>query len=107
MLLKEIVQGIKLVKGYDISILDFKTRSNFICDYFVICNGNSCNQVFSIFQHIEKFIMKKLNIKPYHIEGLKNKKWILIDYESIVVHIFQKEVRLYYNIENVWNHNNL
>ncbi len=94
-----------MVKGEDISIINLKNKKNFICDYFVLCNGNTHNQVYAISQSIEKITMKQLQEKPWHIEGLKSKKWILVDYISIVVHIFQKEVRLYYNIENLWNQN--
>ncbi|WP_185868866.1 ribosome silencing factor [Blattabacterium cuenoti] len=105
MLLKKIIEGIQMVKGKDISIINLKNRKNFICDYFVICNGDSYNQIYAISQSIENTIFQKLQEKPWHIEGLKSKKWILVDYISIVVHIFQKESRLYYNIENLWNQN--
>ncbi len=92
-----------MVKGENISVINLKNRENFICDYFVICDGNSRNQIFAISQSIKKNTIKKLKKKPWHVEGLINKEWILIDYISIVVHIFQKKVRLYYNIENIWN----
>ncbi|WP_185869908.1 ribosome silencing factor [Blattabacterium cuenoti] len=94
-----------MVKGEDISILNLKNRDNFICDYFVICNGSSHNQVYAISQSIKKIIIRKLKKKPWHIEGLKNREWILVDYISIVVHIFQKKIRLHYDIENLWNQN--
>ncbi|WP_185866415.1 ribosome silencing factor [Blattabacterium cuenoti] len=103
MLLKKIIEGIQMVKGEDISVLNF--RNNFVCDYFVVCNGESQNQVYAIYRSIEKITMKELKEKPWHIEGLKNREWILIDYVSIVVHVFQKKVRLYYNIENIWKKN--
>ncbi|WP_185862536.1 ribosome silencing factor [Blattabacterium cuenoti] len=102
MLLKNIIEGIQMVKGKDISVLNLKNRNNFVCDYFVVCNGESQNQVYAIYRSIEKITLEKLKEKPWHTEGLKNREWILIDYVSIVVHIFQKQVRLYYNIENIW-----
>ncbi|WP_185873687.1 ribosome silencing factor [Blattabacterium cuenoti] len=105
MLLKKIIEGIKIVKGQNISILDLKNRNNFICDYFIICEGKSQNQVYAIFQSIEKTTIKTLNQTPWHIEGIKNGEWILIDYISIVVHIFQTKIRLHYNIENLWKKN--
>ncbi len=92
-----------MVKGENISIINLKDRRNFICDYFVICNGDSNNQVYAIFQSIEKITIEKFQKKPWHIEGLKNKEWILVDYISIVVHIFQKKLRLHYDIENLWS----
>ncbi len=92
-----------MVKGKDISILNFKNRKNFVCDYFVICDGKSKSQVYAISRSIEKMTIEKLKEKPWHIEGSENGEWILIDYVSIVVHIFQKKLRLYYNLENIWN----
>ncbi|WP_185865846.1 ribosome silencing factor [Blattabacterium cuenoti] len=103
MLLKKIIEGIQMVKGKDISVINLKNRENFICDYFVICNGDSHNQVYAISQSIERTTIKQLKKKPWHIEGLKKREWILVDYVSIVVHIFQKEVRSHYNIEILWN----
>ncbi|WP_185881743.1 ribosome silencing factor [Blattabacterium cuenoti] len=105
MLLKKIIEGIQMVKGKDISVLNLKNRNNFVCDYFVVCNGESQNQVYAIYRSIEKITLEKLKEKPWHIEGVKNREWILIDYVSIVVHVFQKQVRLYYNIENIWAKN--
>ncbi len=94
-----------MVKGKNISIINLKNRENFICDYFVICNGNSHNQVYAISQSIERTTIKQLQKKPWHIEGLKMREWVLVDYISIVVHVFQKEVRLHYDIESLWNQN--
>ncbi|WP_185854651.1 ribosome silencing factor [Blattabacterium cuenoti] len=105
MLLKKIIEGIQMVNGEDISVLNLKNRNNFVCDYFIVCNGESQNQVYAIYRSIEKITVEKLKKRPWHIEGLKNREWILIDYVSIVVHVFQKRVRLYYNIENIWTKN--
>ncbi|WP_185864875.1 ribosome silencing factor [Blattabacterium cuenoti] len=103
MFLKKIIKGIQEVKGENISILNFKKKENLIYDYFVICDGKSRNQVYAIFQSIEKIIKNEFKQMPRHIEGLKNKNWILVDYINIVIHIFQKEFRSYYNIEGIWN----
>ncbi|WP_185852608.1 ribosome silencing factor [Blattabacterium cuenoti] len=105
MLLKKIIEGIQMVKGENISVFNLKNRNNFVCDYFVVCNGESKNQVYAICRSIEKITIEKLKEKPWHIEGLKNREWILIDYVSIVVHVFQKRARFYYNIENIWTKN--
>ncbi|AWU43661.1 ribosome silencing factor [Blattabacterium sp. (Cryptocercus kyebangensis)] len=103
MLLNKIIEGIEMVKEKDISVLNLKNRNNFICDYFVICDGKSKSQVYAIYRSIEKITIEKLKEKPWHIEGSENGEWILIDYVSIVVHIFKKELRLYYNLESIWN----
>lgn len=106
-LLKIIIEGIKIVKGKDISIISLKDRDNFICDYFIICSGKSENQVHALYQSIEKIVYNKLKKNPYHIEGIKNRKWILVDYVSVVAHIFLEEIRVYYDIENLWKKNNI
>ncbi|WP_185873150.1 ribosome silencing factor [Blattabacterium cuenoti] len=102
MLLEKIIKGIQLVKGENVSIINLKCKNNFICDYFIICNGNSKNQVDAIYKSVERVTKNELKIKPWHIEGLKNKEWILVDYVTVVVHIFIEEKRFYYDIENLW-----
>jgi ribosome-associated protein len=106
-LLKKIIKGIKKVKAKNITILDLRNNKYAICDYFVICNGDSYRQVSSICFSIEKIIKKELRENPFHIEGLKNAKWILIDYITIVVHIFQSKIRKYYNIEKLWKNSKI
>ncbi len=91
-----------MVKGKNITILNLKQKLNFSCDYFIICSGESKNQVYAIFQSIKNYIIKKFKTSPWHVEGIKNQEWILIDYTTIVVHIFQDKIRSYYNLENLW-----
>jgi len=74
--------------------------SNF-CDYFVICNGASDRRVRAIAQGIDEGLEKN-NIKTGHIEGIKEALWILLDIGDIIVHIFDKEVRDFYNLEYLW-----
>ncbi len=101
-LLANIIKGIEEVKGNDIDILDLREIDNASCDYFVICNGNSNTQVNAIVNSIQKTVSKSIKDKPWHIEGSDNAEWVLMDYVNIVVHIFQKHIREYYNIENLW-----
>ncbi|MCL9769266.1 ribosome silencing factor [Flavobacterium sp. HXWNR69] len=101
-LLALIIKGIEDVKGNDISILDLREIENTVCDYFVICSGNSNTQVNAIAGSIQKVVSKELKEKPWHVEGEQNGEWILMDYVSIVVHVFQKHIREYYNIESLW-----
>jgi ribosome-associated protein len=72
------------------------------CDYFIICSGSSNTQVTAIVNSIQKNVSKKIREKPYHIEGLENAQWVLIDYINLVVHVFQDEIREYYDIEELW-----
>ena len=101
-LLTSIIKGIEEVKGNNIDILDLRSIDTAVCDYFVICNGTSNTQVNAIVNSIQKTVSKELKDKPWHIEGTDNAEWVLMDYVSIVVHIFQKEIREYYNIEGLW-----
>ena len=101
-LISNIIEGIENVKGEEINILDLRTIENVACKYFIICTGNSSTQVNAITGSIKKCVSKELSEKPWHIEGLDNCKWVLIDYVDIVVHVFNKETREYYNIEELW-----
>ena len=101
-LLTEIISGIENIKGEDINKLDLREIDNTPCDYFVICSGNSNTQVSAIVNSIQKTVSKALHEKPYHTEGLEVAEWVLIDYVDIVVHVFQKKTRDYYNIEELW-----
>ena len=101
-LLANIIKGIEDVKGNDIDILDLRAIDNTVCDYFVICNGSSNTQVNAIANSVQKVVSKELKDKPWHVEGSENAEWILMDYVSIVVHVFQKQIREYYNIESLW-----
>ena len=101
-LLANILNGIEDVKGNDIEILDLRAIETAVCDYFVICNGTSNTQVNAIVNSIQKVVSKELKDKPWHVEGTDNAEWVLMDYVSIVVHVFQKEIREYYNIEGLW-----
>ncbi|WP_353169244.1 ribosome silencing factor [Flavobacterium sp.] len=101
-LLASIIKGIEDVKGLDIDILDLREIENSVCDYFVICNGNSNTQVNAIVSSVQKGVSKELKDKPWHIEGTDVGEWVLMDYVSVVVHVFQKHIREYYNIESLW-----
>lgn len=101
-LLANIIKGIEEVKGNDIDILDLRAIDNTVCDYFVICNGTSNTQVNAIVHSIQKVVSKELKDKPWHVEGTENGEWVLMDYVNIVVHVFQKHIREYYNIESLW-----
>ena len=101
-LLANIIKGIEEVKGENIDILDLREIDNTVCDYFVICNGNSNTQVNAIVGSVQKVVSKELKEKPWHVEGEQNGEWVLMDYVSIVVHVFQKHIREYYNIESLW-----
>ena len=100
LLVKKITGLIKERKGYDIYIIDVKTLSS-LTDYFIICTSDSSPQTRAICNHIKKELSKK-KIKPLQIEGFEHLEWILVDYCDVVIHIFKKETRKFYNIERLW-----
>ncbi|TXK71192.1 ribosome silencing factor [Mesonia sp. HuA40] len=102
LLLTHIIKGIEDVKGNDIVLMDLREIENTVCDYFVICSGNSNTQANAIVNSIQKVVSKSLKDKPWHIEGTDNAEWILMDYVDIVVHVFQKQTREFYDIESLW-----
>ena len=73
-----------------------------LTDYFIICSSDSEPKTKAIMNHIKDKIHEKYNIKPLHLEGIENFEWVLLDYVNIVVNIFNKEKREYYNIERLW-----
>ncbi|MCP4975610.1 MAG: ribosome silencing factor [Maribacter sp.] len=97
-----ILQGIEEVKGHDTNILDLREIENTVCDYFIICNGTSNTHVNAIVGSIQKTVSKASKDKPWHVEGEDNAEWVLMDYVNVVVHVFQKQIREYYDIEGLW-----
>ena len=96
----EIARVINEKKGQNIKVLDIQSLST-IADYFVIANGTSTRQVKALVDIIEDR-MKEIGIDIHHKEGYHNGRWILIDFLSVIVHIFLEEERDFYNIDRVW-----
>lgn len=101
-LITTIISGIEEVKGKEITLLDLREIENTVCDYFIVCEGTSNTQVSAIVNSIQKQVSKSLKDKPWHVEGMDNQEWVLIDYVNVVVHVFQKHIRDYYDIESLW-----
>lgn len=96
------IKGIMEKKGKNIVRLNLKNISNSVCNYFIICEGDSSTQVSAIADSVEDTVRKETNERPYHSEGFENSEWILIDYVDVVVHVFQPEIRMFYNLEKLW-----
>ncbi|NDI33774.1 ribosome silencing factor [Chengkuizengella sediminis] len=88
-------------KGHNITSLDIKEIS-LIADYFVICHGNSEPQVKAIAEEVKKNV-EKSNGSIKRIEGYDTARWVLIDIGDVIVHVFHREDREYYNIERLWS----
>jgi len=102
LLITEIIQGIEEVKGENITILDLRELENTVCEYFIICDGTSNTQVNAISGSVQKIVGKNAQEKPWHVERDNLSEWILVDYVHVVVHIFQKQVREFYALEELW-----
>jgi ribosome-associated protein len=97
-----IVEGMQENKAKDIVVLDLREISNSVCDYFVICSGESSTQVDGISSSVTRFTRKELKEKPWHIEGKTTNEWVLLDYVNVVAHIFYKDARPFYDLEDLW-----
>ena len=87
-------------KAEEVTILDLKGLSA-ACDYFVLCSGGSEQQVQAIADHIAAKLRER-GQPPWHVEGRTHRRWILLDFVDVVVHVFHRETRQYYMIERLW-----
>jgi len=87
-------------KGFNVLKVDLRNLVTFT-DYFVICSADSDTQVKAIADQIDK-VLSDDGIRCWHREGLKALSWVLLDYVDVVVHIFKKEARDFYNLEKLW-----
>lgn len=87
-------------KGQDIKIIDIHNVS-VIADYFVIASGTNSNQVQAIVDNVEEQL-GRAGFEAKQIEGNRNSSWILMDYGDVIVHVFDEENRLFYDLERIW-----
>ena len=99
-LFKSIIHAIKEKKGDNVVSLDLKKIDEAVADFFILCEARSNIQVKAIADSIEEVVRTECDEKPYHIEH--GDAWTLLDYVNIVVHIFQHEQRMFYNLESLW-----
>ncbi len=101
-ILEGVLEGIKKIKGKEIAIVDLNTINHTECGYFVICHGTSTTQSNSIALSVEETVKELTGVNAWHKDGYRNSIWILLDYGDIMVHVFQKEYRDFYNLEGLW-----
>lgn len=101
-LINAILEGIQRVKGMGIVKIDLTKINHSECNYFIICHGNSNTQVDAIAHSVEDTVEEMIGEKAWHKDGYENSIWILLDYADIMVHVFQKASREFYDIENLW-----
>lgn len=86
-------QDIKIIKIDDLTV---------VTDYIVIATGTSTTQVKSLADEVDFMVNKELGIAPARVEGYESKNWILLDYETVIVHVFHPQAREYYNLDKLW-----
>ena len=97
-----IIEAIREKKGKEIVTINLSKIENSICDCFIICHGDSYTQVDAITESVERKLKNVAGLRAHHIEGLQNSQWVLMDFFDILVHVFQKDFRTFYNLEELW-----
>ncbi|MCH2231037.1 MAG: ribosome silencing factor [Crocinitomicaceae bacterium] len=97
-----IVEGMQENKAHDIVVLDLREIDSAVCDFFVICSGESSTQVDGISSSVLRHTRKEIGEKPYRTEGKKNSEWVLMDFVSVVAHVFYKDTREFFDLEDLW-----
>lgn len=101
-LIAQITEGIQEKKGKKIVVADLTGIDDTICNYFVICQGNSPSQVTALVESIHEQARKGAGVKPYAVDGLRNASWVAMDYGEVLVHVFLPEARAFYDLEHLW-----
>jgi len=97
-----IIESIQDIKGKNIVKLDLRGLEDAPAEYFIICEGDSSTQVKAIADNIHKRLKDEADVLPSHMEGTRNALWVCIDYFTTVVHVFYRETREFYELEDLW-----
>lgn len=97
-----VVKGMQEKKATQIVVMDLRKVKNAVADFFVIGTGNSDKQLDAIADSIHDEVFKGLKETAWHTEGKKNKEWMLLDYSSVVAHVFRRDLRSFYSLERLW-----
>lgn len=98
-----IVEGMQENKAKDIVVLDLRDIPNTVTDFFVICSGESSTQIDGITNSVLRHTRKEIQERPWRQEGKGTSEWVLMDYVSVVAHVFYKTAREHYDIEDLWS----
>lgn len=102
-ILKVIIKAIQDKKGENVVSLDMRKIPEAVADFFIICEANASVQVKAIADSVEEQVHKECDELPYRHEGYQALQWVLVDYVNVVVHVFQKETRKFYRLEEMWS----
>ncbi|MDB5269785.1 MAG: iojap family protein [Hymenobacter sp.] len=102
-----VVRGMQDKKAADIVVLNLKELKNAVADYFIICSANSDTQLEAVARSVEEEIEKVTGESPWQTEGRTNREWVLLDYVDVVVHVFLRDRRKFYALEELWGDANI
>ena len=102
-----VVRGMQDKKASDIVVLNLKELKNAVADYFIICSANSDTQLEAVARSVEEEIEKVTGESPWQTEGRTNREWVLLDYVDVVVHVFLRDRRKFYALEDLWGDANI
>ncbi|TAG51923.1 MAG: ribosome silencing factor [Cytophagales bacterium] len=97
-----VVKGMEDKKGENIVVIDLKKIKSAVADYFIICTGTSGQHIDAVTASVEDEVFKGIKEWPRHNEGRDVKEWILLDYINVVVHVFTKDIRTFFGLEQLW-----
>lgn len=97
-----IIKGIQEKKGKNIVVVNMTQLEDAPCSYFVIGEGDSSTHVNALGQSVKEYLNEQIKLKPYAVDGFSLSEWIAMDYGHIIVHLFQREQRDYYDLEHLW-----
>ena len=97
-----VVKGMQERKASNIVVMDLRKVKNAFTDFFVVCSGNSDTQIDAISESVDKEVWEATRTNPRSMEGKSNREWILVDYYDVVVHVFKKDRREFYKLEELW-----
>ena len=101
-LAETVVRGLQDRKGHDIVMLNLKALKNAVADYFIIASANSDTQLDALARSVEEEVEKVTGEAPWQTEGRTNREWVLLDFVDVIVHIFLRDRRQFYALEELW-----
>ncbi|MDR1408122.1 MAG: ribosome silencing factor [Tannerella sp.] len=101
-LVEAVVKGLQEKKGKKIVTVDLSLLAGAICEYMIVCEGNSLTQLSALTDSVWDIVRRDAGEKPLSVDGDRNATWIGMDYGTVIVHIFMPDRRSFYNIENLW-----
>lgn len=98
----KVIEALEDNKAHEIVKIDLRKIENCFCSFFVICHGTSGTHIASSADAVEEKVKEDLHESPFHIEGMNAAQWVIVDYGDVVVHVFDKEMRDFYQLEDFW-----